>query len=267
MGSENLLTKLSAATVADAIDILHAMTNADGESGFGNLHIGDYLDLPSIDIAADSNAANTPNGTITNNTSYENLRIVIAGFNLWKGLDGNTKNHICFNFKQMPCRAYINNPSKTAGGYPALSGRVFLRDKFLPGLKAALGTTNKYSYHYAVTRHVSAGGQDTTIQDELFLFNAQEINPGAVLNIGGVAPNADVLENQIGIPWFGNNKVNRIKRFNSSAVTYGWWTATPYLRSPGVYYAVYTEDTYAGTTNITTSSVALIGISPSFCLC
>jgi hypothetical protein len=252
MGSDNLLTKLSAATVAEAVDILHAMTNSDGVSGFGNLHVGDYLDLPSIAIAADSDAANSPSGTIVNNTSYENLRLVIAGFNLWKGLDGNTKNHILFTFKQIPCKARHNTSNINTGGYPTSKQRAFLLDEFLTGLKAALGTTNKSGYHYPVQRHVSAKGSDTTIQDELFLFNEKEI-------FGATTYGDDGSTNQIYIPWFKNNTANRIKKYNGAADWY--WEATPYVSGTSGFCNVYAD----GDANITNAGI-VGGCAPGFCL-
>jgi hypothetical protein len=253
MGSENLLTKLSAASVAGAIDILHTMTNANGESGFGNLYIGDYLDLPSITIAADSDVTNTPSGTITNNTTYENLRLVIAGFNLWKGLDGNTKNHILFAFKQMPCKARHHPSNTNTGGYPSSTQRAFLLAKFLTGLKAALGTTDKTGYHYPVKRHVSAKGSDTTVQDELFLFNEKEI-------FGAATWGDDGSVNQIHIPWFKNNTTNRIKKYNGTADH--WWEATPGSENSSYFCMVYGGGNpgYGGAANI-------FGCSPGFCLC
>jgi hypothetical protein len=252
MGSENLLTKLSVATVAEAIDILHAMANADGVSGFGNLHIGDYLDLPSITIAADSNAANTPTGTISNNTTYENLRLVIAGFNLWKGLDGNTKNHILFAFKQIPCKARHRTTDTNSGGYPSSSQRAFLLDEFLTGLKAALGTTNKDGYHYPVKRHVSAKGSDATVEDAIFLFNEKEV-------FGSATYGDDGSVNQIHIPWFKNNTANRIKKYNGAADL--WWVSTPYSSYTSNFCEVNTDGTPA-----TTNANASRGCAPGFCI-
>jgi hypothetical protein len=253
MGSDNLLTKLSAATAADAVDILHAMINADGTSGFGNLHIGDYLDLPSITIAADTDAANTPNGAITNNTSYENLRLVIAGFNLWKGLDGNTKNHILFTFKQIPCKARHNTENTNTGGYPASKQRAFLLDEFLTGLKAALGTSGKPSYHYTVKRHVSAKGSDATVQDALFLFNEKEI-------FGAATYGDDGSVNQIHIPWFKSGTANRIKKYNGAADY--WWEATPRSGDILSFCLVFTS----GAANIAATN-GIHGCAPGFCLC
>jgi hypothetical protein len=252
MGSENLLTKLSVATVAEAVDILHAMINADGTSGFGNLHIGDYLDLPSIAIAADSDAANTPSGTIANNTSYQNLRLVIAGFNLWKGLDGNTKNHILFTFKQIPCKARHNTTDTNTGGYPSSRQRAFLLAEFLTGLKAALGTTNKQGYHYPVKRHVSAKGSDATVQDELFLFNEKEI-------FGSATYGDDGTTNQVHIPWFANDSGNRVKTYNGTADH--WWEATPYSSSTAYFCLV----NNTGAANYTSANNVL-GCAPGFCL-
>jgi hypothetical protein len=254
MGGENLLTKLSAATVADAIDILHAMTNADGESGFGNLHVGDCLDLPSITVAANSVVTNEPNGTITNNTTYENLRLVIAGFNVWKGLDGNTKNHILFTFKQIPFIARCGpRPFTNTGGYPASNQRAFLLNEFLTGLKTALGTTSKSNYHYAVKRHVSAKGSYTTVQDELFLFNEKEVF--ATSQLGNDSPT-----NQIHIPWFKNNTANCIKKYSGSAQY--WWEATPSELYDDAFCAV------AGIGNsYGTDPTSTCGYSPGFCLC
>jgi hypothetical protein len=251
MGSDNLLTKLSAATVADAIDILHAMTNANGVSGFGNLHVGDYLDLPSITIAVDSNAANTPTGTIAGDATYENLRLVIAGFNLWKGLDENTKNHICITFKQSPFRARHNTTNTNTGGYPASKQRAFLLDEFLTALKAALGTANKTGYHYPVKRHVSAKGSDTTVQDELFLFNEKEIF--------GSATSGDDTINSVHIPWFKNNSANCMKTYNGAGEW--WWTATPMFNNNTIFCTVLSS----GAVSLG-GAAGSGGCAPGFCL-
>jgi hypothetical protein len=252
MGSDNLLTKLSVATVAEAVDILHTMINADGVSGFGNLHVGDYLDLPSITIAADSDTLNDPSGIIVNDTTYENLRLVIAGFNLWKGLDGNTKNHILLAFKHIPCRTRQNITNYNTGGYPASKQRAFLLDEFLTGLKTALGTTNKSGYHYPVKRHISAKGSDTTVQDELFLFNEKEI-------FGVASYGDDGSVNQVYIPWFKNNTANCIKNYNGSAGE--WWEATP--SSSGDLYFCMVQSKGTAYWNISSN---LRCCSPGFCL-
>jgi hypothetical protein len=254
MGGENLLTKLSAATVGDAIDILHTMINADGVSGFGNLHIGDYLDLPSITIAADNDAANEPTGTITNSTTYENLRLVIAGFNLWKGLNGNTKNHICFTFKQIPCKARYYTEHSTID-YLTTKLRAFLLDEFLTGLKTALGTTNKPDYHCTIVRNIDqASGADRTVQDELFLFTDYEV-------FGTVNVNTATISNQIHIPWFKNDPANRIKKYNGTAD--GWWDATVYFGNNSTGFCLVSG---AGAFGYTYGYQIVCGCSPGFCL-
>ena len=154
----NLFEVLGAETPAEAFALLCERCNngasaANGEPDFSGLQIGDYID--GIDLSAIPAENGGTAGQVWNDT-YKNNRIVIAGFNTYKGMGDteNAKNHVLCAFRNIPLKKRVNSSDTNAGGYIASELRAFLEgtagngtgDKsgvttaaFMNALKAQLG--------------------------------------------------------------------------------------------------------------------------------
>jgi hypothetical protein len=139
----NLLDVLNVDTPEQVLKELHQRLTL---GQMGGLKLGMYLDLESLDDGEQ---------TLSWNDDEENLRIVIADFNQYKGnMYNDDTNHIKFVFKNIPVEKTMRsgNKKRNAGGYPydgtgiyAESDygtpvlRPYLEGQFLPGLKTAMG--------------------------------------------------------------------------------------------------------------------------------
>jgi hypothetical protein len=216
----SLLTVLGVSTVAEAVEELHLRLNNEGSGNayLGGLKLGMYLDLPSL---------NDGSTTLTHNATYQNLRIVIAGFNVYKNAQ-NTKNHIKFAFKNIPIEKQMRTDNTNDGGYPKTGGttvlKPYLEGGFLTGLKAALG----HDYLYRVKRKVTQGSNGawtkTDFEAEIFLDTEKEVF--GTNTYGDATTEADLTQTPLyaqgGTTW-------RIKKYNGSAAI--WWEGSPYSSS------------------------------------
>jgi hypothetical protein len=104
---------------------LRALCNGTGTPDFSKLQTGDYLD--GIDLSAIPAENGGTAGQAWNNT-YKNNRIVISAFNPYKGVGDTevTKNHIRFDFANVPLLKRMNPSNDNIGGYRATEIRAFL---------------------------------------------------------------------------------------------------------------------------------------------
>ncbi|MDR1588559.1 MAG: hypothetical protein LBS57_13980, partial [Treponema sp.] len=121
----DLLKVLGAAGIQAAMDALQARCNGTGTPDFSGLMVGDYLDGLNL------SAIPAENGGVAGqawNDSYKNNRIVLSGFNTYKGCGDTevTKNHILFTFRNCPITKRINPTDDNTGGYAASELRAFL---------------------------------------------------------------------------------------------------------------------------------------------
>jgi hypothetical protein len=109
-----------------------------GIPDFRGIRIGDYIDGLSLDGVSAAPGGTAPQAW---NNTYKNNRIVVSGFNTFKGSGDTevTKNHILFTFRNIICHGYMNSSDTNVGGYPATLVRTWLEGSFATGLKAALG--------------------------------------------------------------------------------------------------------------------------------
>jgi hypothetical protein len=124
----NLLDVLGAGTVAEAGAEIHRRCNNNGEiDGTG---IPDFPGLKSGIILTGLTCRRYPPKTAGQawNDTYKNNRIVVSGFNTYKGMGDteNTKNHILFTFRNIPLRKRMNSSDTNTGGYIASELRAFL---------------------------------------------------------------------------------------------------------------------------------------------
>jgi hypothetical protein len=136
----NLLTVLGVTTIAQAMAALRVLCNGTGTPDFSKIQIGDYLD--GIDLSGIPAENGGTAGQVWNDT-YKNNRIVIAAFNPYKGVGDSvvTKNHIRFDFANIPLRKRMNPANDNTGGYPATELRVFLEGANGDGTGSLAGVT------------------------------------------------------------------------------------------------------------------------------
>ena len=242
----NLLTVLGVTTVAEAMEVLHERCNGEGVADFSGLMIGDYLDLPSLTVDGT---------TYTWNATYQNLRIVISGFNhyIHCGDTENTKNHILWTFKNVVLQRQMNSSDTNTGGYNASAMKTYLDGVFALGLGSALGSSD---YLYTISRAISKKGSTEWVRNTVFLPTEVEVFGVATYGDDQIAWNTNIQ-----YPIYRDSSYYRCKKYNGSRAW--WWEATPHASYStgfcGVYLIGFSNDIYASNSNG--------GVAPAFCTC
>ena len=242
----NLLTVLGVTTVAEAMEVLHERCNGEGVADFSGLMIGDYLDLPSLTVDGT---------TYTWNATYQNLRIVISGFNhyIHCGDTENTKNHILWTFKNVVLQRQMNSSDTNTGGYNASAMKTYLDGVFALGLGSALGSSD---YLYTISRAISRKGSTEWVRNTVFLPTEVE-----VFGVATYGDDQNAWNTNIQYPIYRDSSYYRCKKYNGSRAW--WWEATPYASNS----AYFCNVSNAGVSAATTASDSLGGVAPVFCTC
>lgn len=244
---KSLLNLFKANSIYECMAEIRRRCNNNGEidsskiPDFRGIRIGDYIDLPSL------------NDGTTNfvwNDSYKNLRIVVSGFNHYKGAgdNENTKNHILFTFRNCVTIKQMNATNTNTGGYAATELRTYLEGVFALGLKQAIG-----DYLYPVSRLLSTKGGWAWGIDTVFIPTEREV--------WGFPSRAEV-ENDAGAqgqyPIFVATAYKG-KKYNGSRMW--WWEASPQASSAASFCRVSNSVTTASR-----SASEVGGIAPAFCV-
>ena len=243
----NLLTVLGVTTVAEAMEVLHERCNGEGVADFSGLMIGDYLDLPSLTVDGT---------TYTWNATYQNLRIVISGFNhyIHCGDDTeNTKNHILWTFKNVVLQRQMNNSDTNTGGYNASAMKTYLDGVFALGLGSALGSSD---YLYTISRAISRKGSAEWVRNTVFLPTEVE-----VFGVATYGDDQNTWNTNIQYPIYRDSSYYRCKKYNGSRAW--WWEATPYASNSTYFCSVGNN----GNSDHTGASNSNGGVAPAFCTC
>ena len=242
----NLLTVLGVTTVAEAMEVLHERCNGEGVADFSGLMIGDYLDLPSLTVDGT---------TYTWNATYQNLRIVISGFNhyIHCGNPENTKNHILWTFKNVVLQRQMNSSDTNTGGYNASAMKTYLDGVFALGLGSALGSSD---YLYTISRAISRKGSTEWVRNTVFLPTEVE-----VFGVATYGDDQNAWNTNIQYPIYRDSSYYRCKKYNGSRAW--WWEATPHASNSTNFCNVGSYgDSYGG--NASNSGG---GVAPAFCTC
>jgi hypothetical protein len=255
----NLLTVLGVSSIPQAMAALRTRCNGTGTPDFRGLLIGDYID--GLDL---SGVTAAPGGTAPQgwNNTYKNNRIILSGFNTYKG-SGDTetsKNHVLFTFRNVICQGYMNPTNTNAGGYSATELRAWLEGALGDGsgplatkLKAVLGG----EYLLPIRRMLADKGQYNWgwITCTLFLPTEHEVT-------GNVAWGEIGYDNGIGIhfPIYQKSSVYRIKRYNGALA--GWWLGSPAASNQLYFLNIYGN----GLDYVFASDTASVGVAPAFCV-
>ena len=245
-GGRNLLTVLGVTTVAEAMEVLHERCNGEGVADFSGLMIGDYLDLPSLTVDGT---------TYTWNATYQNLRIVISGFNhyIHCGDTENTKNHILWTFKNIVLQRQMNSSDTNTGGYNASAMKTYLDGVFALGLGSALGSSD---YLYTISRAISKKGSTEWVRNTVFLPTEVE-----VFGVATYGDDQNAWNTNIQYPIYRDSSYYRCKKYNGSRAW--WWEATPDASdSTGFCYV-----NGIGGGGSYDASYGDGGVAPAFCTC
>jgi len=242
----NLLTVLGVTTVAEAMEVLHERCNGEGVADFSGLMIGDYLDLPSLTVDGT---------TYTWNATYQNLRIVISGFNhyIHCGDTENTKNHILWTFKNVVLQRQMNSSDTNTGGYNASAMKTYLDGVFALGLGSALGSSD---YLYTISRAISKKGSTEWVRNTVFLPTEVE-----VFGVATYGDDQNAWNTNIQYPIYRDSSYYRCKKYNGSRAW--WWEATPNASNSTSFCLVGN----AGRSYNTDASSSNGGVAPAFCTC
>ena len=243
----NLLDVFGKTTVAEVMAILHKKCNGEGKADFSGLMIGDYLDLPSLTVGGT---------TYTWNADYQNLRIVISGFNhyIYCGHPNeNKKNHILWTFRNVVLKKRMNVTDANAGGYGASELKKYLDEVFAAGLGNALGSSG---YLYKIIRAISKKGSAEFVTNTVFLPTEVEI-------FGTPTYGDDQIEwnTNIQYPIYRDSSFYRVKKYNG--IRWWWWVGTPAASHSTTFCNV----GRGGDSNHYGASRYDVGVAPAFCTC
>ena len=240
----NLLDVFGKTTVAEVMEILHNKCNGEGKADFSGLMIGDYLDLPSLTVGGT---------TYTWSGAYQNLRIVISGFNhyIYCG-DENKKNHILWTFRNVVLQKRVNEAETNAGGYGASELKKYLDEVFAVGLGNALGLSG---YLYPIMRAISKKGSTEFITDTVFLPTEVEVFGASTYGDDQIDGNTNIQ-----YPIYRDSSFYRVKTYNG--VRDWWWEGTPSVPRSTHFCRVYPN----GKSNHYDASWSG-GVAPAFCTC
>lgn len=242
----NLLKVLGVTTVAEAMEVLHERCNGESVADFSGLMIGDYLDLPSLTVDGT---------TYTWNATYQNLRIVISGFNhyIHCGDIENTKNHILWTFKNIVLQRQMNSSDINTDGYNASAMKTYLDGVFALGLGSALGSSD---YLYTISRAISKKGSTEWVRNTVFLPTEVE-----VFGVATYGDDQNTWNTNIQYPIYRDSSYYRCKKYNGSRAW--WWEATPYASNS----THFCDVSHAGNSSSNNASYSNGGVAPAFCTC
>jgi hypothetical protein len=247
----NLLDIFKVSTIPAAMAEIRRRCNNNGEidaSGipdFRGIMVGDYLDLPSLD-----------DGTTvyTWNEDYKNLRIVVSGFNIYKGAADteNIKNHVLFTFRNCVLTRQMNTSDTNTGGYASTAMKSYLDGVFALGLKQAIGGGNA-DYLYPVYRLLSTKGGWAWNLNTVFLPTEYEVWGAPVWSEVGHGGGF-----QAQYPIY-RETAYKGKKYNGSR--HWWWCASPHASS-AAYFCYVHYSIHASHTNASAAG----GVAPAFCV-
>jgi hypothetical protein len=247
--------------------VIEALHQRIIDGNMSDLKLGMYLNLYNL----------TPDGEdrITGDNN-QNLRIVIASFNQYKGRMGNDDtNHIKFVFKNSPVQKRMRDIASNYGGYPYVKDgshgtpllKEYLEGAFFKGLVATLG--GHEDYFYEVKRYITGGSYDTGWEKvpftaKIFIDTEKEVFGTNTMNTSGTEE--DLTQTAL---YAQGGKTRRIKE--EPEPPFGglrnkhWWVASPHSGSTDLFVFVSSDgDPYVYAANLGINYS--FGIAPAFCI-
>jgi hypothetical protein len=265
----NLLTVLGVSTIPAAMAELRRRCNNNGEidsskvPDFSGIMLGDYID--GMDL---SGTAAAPGGTAPGvwNDTYKNNRIIVAGFNTYKGggETENTKNHIIFMFRNIICTGHMKATyNTTEKEYYKTEMLTWLRNILATKIRLALGgdficTIQKQPYEYWYNEETGEE-HDDMMDHTVWLPSEVEVFGRDIYGSNECAEAADHVQ----LPIFAQALWAKCKQYNDTR-WWNWWLSTP-VRLAGSPNSAYFAGVNCGRASYTSATYAL-GISPAFCV-
>ena len=274
----DLFKILGVNSVQAAMDALSERCNGTGQPDFSGLMIGDYID--GIDLSTIP-AENEGDAGQPFNSTYINNRIILSGFNTYRGFGDteNIGNHLLFTFRNSPIRKRMNPINDNTGGYTASEIRAFLEGlngdgtgdmpgvttaAFMNALIAQLGEGHLVTLRKAHSIKASQawGNYTVFLPSELEVIGYPNRGDEGVFMpalTSPVLPARAAWNTNVQFPIFSNSGVYRIKRYNGARLT--WWLQTPRADSPAGFALI-------GINGLASNRDASLvrGCAPAFCV-
>ncbi|MDR2467374.1 MAG: DUF6273 domain-containing protein, partial [Spirochaetaceae bacterium] len=235
----------------------------------GDIALGDYVDLPSLTVAAYGGSDGNGGGAFSNTKA----RVQVVGVNSYTK-NGNTGKHLVFQFKDIMVNRRMNETNTTTGGYAASEMRKYLTTvsgdansgKFLAGLVAA-GVPQ--TALWAPSRVISGAA---AIADLVYLPSYWEINKTVDAWSGGSYVSGESDGNSAWFSYYSPagsasnldstaGKAVRKKKLHGTETDAWWWFASPYSGSSSHFCYVHN---LGHAHNYIASSAG--GLAPVFCV-
>jgi hypothetical protein len=115
--------------------------------------------------------------TMSYNPNYKSvyLRLIVVGINSFNGKNGNSKDHVVFQFQNIPVERRMNSSNTNVGGYAASEMRTYLTGNFLTGLTSAGVPDSVLWAPKRVMATEYSGSGTTEIEDKLWLPTEREM--------------------------------------------------------------------------------------------
>jgi hypothetical protein len=261
----NFFDILKVSSIADAFGEIHERNISAAADRYAGFQFGAYID--GIDLSAIPAENGGTAGQVWNDT-YKNNRIVLSAINPYKGVGGSdtevTKNHVRFDFANVPLRKRMNLTDDNTGGYPTTEIRAFLEGANGDGTGTMAGITTA-----AFLNALKAQIGDYILPVRLLLSNKEGWNwvtcslwlPSENDVFGtNTRGEADYGDGQkLHIPLYQKSYACRIKRYNGSRNM--WWLNTP-LSGSAIQFCGVDYSGFAGNNIIS----AVHGCAPAFCV-
>jgi hypothetical protein len=272
--------------VDNYIDLEGGLTvDAYGTASSGSTNsLGGFRIVPGTEAGQASQSITTVSSAEYNpNYSGVLLRLVVVGINSFKGKNGNTTNHVVFQFQNIPVKRRLNPTNSNAGGYAASEIREYLTPvtgksdsgRFLVGLIAA-GVPDAVLWApkriMAKEWNSKTSSETITIEDKVWLPTSWEL-----IGAQGGSPIAETQANQaLFDPRYANGSTyataSRVKYLAGTAPGsrgegQWYWLASPNYdtQQDNIYnfFRSVDVDGYAGHLySLTTAG----GVAPAFCV-
>jgi hypothetical protein len=238
----NDTTKFNSSTISDTI---------------GNVvHLGDYIDLVSLTVSADTGGGGVYEASNTVLSSGTLLRLTVVGINSFnrrgeQPTDYVDTPHVVFQFQNVPGIRRANNGRNITTGYKNSEMRSYIINKYLPGLKTA-GVSDDWLFAPKRKIHYNGTGTADVLEDLLWLPTEREL-----FYTANYSYSSETANNQAYLEYY-NDATKRVK-YNKSGTAVIYWEASPYYNDAfcsvstlGSFTANWTDD--------------VVGVAPAFCI-
>jgi hypothetical protein len=258
----NLLNVLGVSTISAAMAEIRRRCNNNGEidstgiPDFRGIEIGDYIDGLDLSGIGAPTGGTAPQAWIDD---YNNNRIVVSGFNTFKGSGDTevTKNHILFTFRNIVAKARMNATDTNTGGYPATDFRIWLEGangdgsgSFAAGLKAVLGGNDPL---LTIRKLLSTKGNWAWVNCTVWPPSDDEVFGSATWSESNYGDGVKVQ-----FPIYQKSSIYRVKRYNGSRDW--WWESSPHASAASFCHVGSNGHAHAHIAS------AVGGCAPAFCV-